>query len=380
MKTKVTNFLSQGLLAFLPALMIAIIARTNMFIAAEMSFSFAIVGVFISIAYLGMRSYISINGHLTGERGKDITFRIVNVLAATILVVVVAVLMGRDSWLIYFALLLKLSESFIDLKNGIDVHNYGVERASINLLTSSTIRAVILISCFLAVTKYGDGNHYALLLTASILAFYFFGNLKGKHRVLILSFKEMKASYKALTFFSLATIICSMLSAMPRLIVSAESVENQIVLIALSISPVLGVVFQSIWLSEIHRLKKLDLHSFLIFTFELLLIVFFIYISDFLWRPIISIVYGIEDVLLLDVFSNVILAVSFFYAGMTLMNIYKYEHPWAEGLMYFLAITSFTIAFYVFDTSVAGCMLIGGVVMMLSFFVYLLKSFLLNRN
>jgi len=374
MKVRVFNFLSQGLLAFLPALMIAVLSREDLSIAAEMSFGFAVIGVTISMAYLGMRPYVSLNGFLTNSKGGDIYFRFINIIFASCLVLLMMYYMERLTWVIYFALLLKFSEACIDLKNGFDFNEFGVEVASLALFKGSIIRALLLFSFFIFTASEIGERYPFLMLGALFTLIVFFLKLKGSTKVMYMRKVEFIDAYKKVVFFSLATVICSILSVIPRFVLPVEIAENQVMLVALSISPLLGVLFQSVWLSSMHKLKKGRV-AYFVFFIELILIVLLVWIFKPLWVKLIPVIYGINDKYLIDVFADIIISISIFFAGMTMMNIYKYYFAWFEAVMYFVSIMVFLILFYIFSVNLVDCLVISGCAMMVSYIAYCCSQF-----
>ena len=60
--TKLAFFVAQGLLAFLPALLVLLVSWESAERAGDLSVALGVVGAIFSIAYFGQRAYVAIRG------------------------------------------------------------------------------------------------------------------------------------------------------------------------------------------------------------------------------------------------------------------------------------------------------------------------------
>jgi len=383
MKVKAYNYLSQIALAFLPALLVVLTAREDLHLAAEMSFAFAVVGVIFSIFYLGQRPYVSIHGFLLGSKNKDVMFRVGNLIVATVLIFLISAFEERMSWAIGLAISVKFSEAFIDLRNGFDVYQTNVQTASRRLFVRATLRAGVIILGVMMLWGRMEGEYSTLIFICLVVALLAFVDVLFDSDCVsykLPTLMEYRSGYKKLSFFSIATLFCSVLSAAPRFVLSPSSTENQIALVALSAAPVFAVLFQALWLSSISKLKELNLSTLLIFFAELSAVVILIVLAKPIWLSLVSILYGIEDVVLLDVFSSVVIAMSLFFPAMTLMNIFKYHHAWGESLGYLLALLSILVCFYAFGVDIIWSVVAAAAAMLFVFFIYIAFIFVQKKH
>jgi hypothetical protein len=348
--TKLNNFVGQSLLAFLPALLIAFVSHFSLSLSGKLSLSFALVGVVFSIAYMGQRAYVAINGVVANSFYNEYHFRNINIVLAFVITLVLSRYLMLPLWLSLCAIAIKLSESPIELNNGIELKYKGARRAAKNLCLASVVRALLVIAPFLVLMpmeesffKYYSGYYF-------ILGFVVWSFYKRK----IMNFNENKnkvnigflANFNRLKIFAFATIACSLLSALPRLLISPNGEINNIVLIALSISPALAVIFQALWLANIEKLNTKSLTNLLIFYVEVLAVVVLVILTSVIWEKLIPIFYGISTGVEIDVFKNIILVTSLFFSAMTLMNCFKFYLPKVETYAYVSSSIMMIITYY----------------------------------
>ncbi|WP_440875552.1 hypothetical protein [Thalassotalea sp. PLHSN55] len=335
---KLNNFIGQALLAFLPALLVAVTSHYNLLLSGQFSFSFAVVGVCFSIFYMGQRAYIAINGALEGSLYKEFVFRNINLFLACLVSTILCLILDVTLWLAFCAMAIKLSESPIELHNGIAIKYEGSKKAAQKLCVASVVRAIFIVVPFLLIPPSNEDvikiyTCYYLLLSAFVYWLY-------KHKVSRLNNSAMKVRVNyfknlgRLKVFALATIACSLLSALPRLVTSPSGNENSIILIALSVSPALAVIFQAIWLANINKLNHKSFKSLVFFYLEILAIFVVIIISLPIWSLLIPIVYGVSTSSEVEIFADVVVAMCLFFSAMTLMNCFKFYTPKLEMVAY----------------------------------------------
>ena len=377
---KLNNFLGQALLAFLPALIVALISHHNLAMSGKFSFSFAIIGVCFSIFYMGQRAYIGINGVVKSSLKNETRFRDLNVFFATLLSLIICMYLDIGFWLALCAISIKLSESPIELHNGVDMKYRGVKVASKNLFKFSFIRAVFIIFPLFFFSIYDPMSIeylsiYFVGLSVIVWCYFWrrernyeFGNARIKFGYFF--------NFNRLKIFAFSTIACSLLSALPRLSTSTEGIENHILLIALSISPAIAVVFQAVWLTNIGKLNKQSFSSIALFYFEILIILVVLYFSSPIWSELIPIFYGVSVLSDINIFKETIIVMSVFFGAMTLMNCFKFYNPKLEMTAYIFASVTLLISVY-FDSELFDSIYYSTVIMLLfsSFpLLYLLKK------
>jgi len=350
MLTKLNNFFGQALLAFLPALLVAFISHFDISLSGHFSFSFALVGVCFSIFYMGQRAYIAINGVVDNSFHNELVFRDINMIFACVMTLILSLYLELPLWLSLCAMTIKLSESPIELHNGIELKYRGANKAAKNLCVASFIRALFIIAPFLIINPVEISSFK--IYTLYYLLFGIIVWLLFKRKIKLLSLKgfQVKLSYFAnfnrLKVFAFATIACSILSALPRLLTSPAGVENSLILIALSISPAIAVVFQAIWLANIEKLNTKKVGGLLLFYVEIFAVLFIVILTSPIWSMLIPIVYGISATDDIDIFKNIIIVMSLFFSAMTLMNCFKFYKPKLETVAYISSSLTLLITSY----------------------------------
>lgn len=246
--TRIYNLFGQGLLGFLPALVVAYMANYDIDLSAKMSFSFAAVGLCFSTFYFGQRAYIAINGICNKSESQDLLFRNINIIIASLIAIIISKWYGVTLWLFVLAISFKFSEAYIDLKNGLDINKHGSESAAKWLFISSLSRALLILLPLLFFHP-SENNYRYFIVYYALVAFIFWFNIKIKHVAHNDTKQDELFSYirniLILRSFAVATISCSFLSAAPRLVSNPDKIENAILLIALSISPAIAIIYQN---------------------------------------------------------------------------------------------------------------------------------------
>ena len=339
LKTKVLNFAGQGLLAFSPAVIVAYLSHHSATVSASLSVAFAAAGVCFSIMYMGQRAYVSILG--TSDSGKEFCFRFFNSLIAAAGAMAMSFLYGASPWLFFLAIAIKLSEAFIDLRNGVDIFTLGVGKASKKLFLSSLIRAIFVLIPFFVV-DWASLNSYFLFvsyyLCLSLVVLVVVSKVPnsgfGVDSIRKYTLNDYIQNVSKLKKFSVATICCAILSSAPRLLLDVQVREEVSFLIAFSAAPAIAVLYQAIWLSVIDKVKKQPVKGFLVFLSEVVVVYISLILTKGMWSKLVPIFYGVTGTGFMDDFIEAVIAMSGFFGVMTTMNIFKFKVPWLESLSY----------------------------------------------
>ncbi len=367
MSVKFFNIIGQIALSFLPAVIVAYTTNTSLDLAGSLSQAFAITGLIFSTFYLGQRSYIAVNGTISASLHDDMGFRDLNIIIATALVLALAYFIELPLWICVIAVSIKLSEYPIDLSNGYNVKNYGSAKASSRLAKASVIRAGLISLSFIFFSPLGESTYsiYSMyLLIVAVIVRLYYRSIEHK-RAKIVSKTKYWIYVKQLKYFALATIACSMLSALPRLVVEPINNINNVVLIALSVTPVIAVIFQGIWLSNIEKLSTKLINPALVFYLEVIAIIILVYFSSPLWKHLIPLIYGIESNDLIQVFISTVCVMTLLFGGMTLSNLFKFYKPKFESISYVLASAVIMFCFNILNFGILESFFISGIFMFL---------------
>ena len=337
MLIKLHNIFGQGLLAFLPALLVAFISHSDIKLSANFSLSFAVVGVFFSIFYMGQRAYIAVNGVKENSFINELAFRDVNLLIACVFTFIFSMYYDLPLWLVLCAISVKLSESPLELNNGIELKYKGSYQAAKNLFRASAVRAICIVIPLFVIDPLNSYSFqlYSLyyLVFALIVMLIFKSKVKDYNKSAYQSIFSYLANFSRLKVFAFSTIICSVLSALPRLLTSSSG-DHSIILIALSLSPALAVVFQAIWLANIEKLNSKTFTFLIVFYLEIFCVLLVVYFTSPFWSLLIPIIYGVSATVDIETFVKVILIMSLFFSAMTLMNCFKFYRPELEFIAY----------------------------------------------
>ncbi|MNF93485.1 hypothetical protein D3C84_761640 [compost metagenome] len=252
---------------------------------------------------------------------------------------------------------IKLSEAVIDLSAGYTTKIKGVDDSSKEFLFYAALRAVLLGVIFIVVPIPSEGNYFIhVAFGLCLFAFLFFKLVPVGvffKEVRNYSFYSYRFQFDKVLGFGLATITCSILTALPRLLLAGEG-DVEVVAIALSAAPVSALLFQAIWLSNIKKLGSRDFKNYSVFFVEIFFVVLVVYFSSPIWEVLIPHIYGEDAAKRGDIFVGVILASILFFGAMALVNIFKFEVPLLESAVYAFSAAVYMVVYLFCGGSVSN--------------------------
>lgn len=370
---RLAAFLGLGVVSFLPVVIVAYVSRHNIKTASEISITFAYVGLVYTVFYFGQRAYLSFNAN--DDIYEHLIFRLINIFLASLLLVLIGSFVGLPGFIITLAISIKLSEALMDLRYGYITKIKDANRASREYCITGFFRACLFFSVFLLFPNPSIHNYYFYvfagggLFVALLVRYVVLKDLVMSMRSY--SLENYFSSLRLNFVFALSAFSCGIVIAAPRLLLAGGAgVELQAV--ALSLAPLLGLMFQAIWISNINKVHAGG-KAILFFLAETLLLLSIIYFSSPLWGKGISIFYGDAIRGGLDLFVDVLLASAVFFSVISFLNVLKARLPMFEffihilGFVFYLILSGYMgkeVVFSLYATS--GFM---GLLLLLVFFV-----------
>lgn len=357
-------FLGLSLISFVPVALVAYASNYDLSFASDISISFAYVGVCFSIGYLGQRSFLAINASPNEGLSVHAIFRFLNLFGVILFLLFIALAVQLPLYILCVAVAIKLSEAVIDLNAGYKTKTIGVDASGKEFFLYAALRALFLCCLFFMVPVVTVENFIIHTFFSVLLFLFIFTRLipisffwRGLRAY---DFDVYKRQFKGLLGFGVASISCAILTSSPRLFLVGDS-NVEVVAIALSAAPVCGLIFQTIWLSNIRRLSSRRSSDYFVFFVEVLLVLLVVYFTAPLWMWSIPFIYGDAVGGGADVFLSVILSSVIFFGAMALVNLFKFEAPFLEFFVHCASFGVYAISYVYFECSVAeGLMLSSG--------------------
>jgi hypothetical protein len=372
-------FGAQGLLSFLPALLVLLVSRSDSDRAAEFSVSLGVVGALFSIAYFGQRAYVAVRGFDTIACREAIGFRAMLTVIATLLAVLLTFGMSIPLSIALFAVGLKLSESIIDLWVGIRIRTSSDRQSSMLYLQVAALRAVLITAPILMfgadrlIASYWGVPYLLLLAGAGYLMAHLDTRRLGIDGGYWVSPKRaIRVGWEMRSFVS-ATAVCALLSSMPRVILPyAESGTYSGPALALSVVPLFGLAFQALWLSRLKRMTAEGAAQVRWFVLEVAVIAAACCMLSPLWEWGAKEVYHLEASAQREGFAQMVAAGVILTAAVSLSNLCKLtSRPRNESLSYAFGLTVVLVSVFALGMTTATAMLSAAALMALFLIVTL---------
>lgn len=382
---KILYFLGLALVSFLPVFFVAYTANHSVAQASSISVAFAYAGLFFSIGYLGQRAYLSL--HASGKECfvEHAVFRVANVITVSALLVLTSFIVGLPLYIIVVAISIKLSEAILDLRAGYTTKIFGSKFAAKEVFYGASIRAAMFGALFFWAPVV-DSVNFALYLIVGvglflIFVFFFVGMQPLKNKMESYTYSLYRAQFTLCLGFGLSVASSAVMTAAPRLFLVGGN-ESYVESIALSVAPVLGLVFQVIWLSNIGKLASMHAKNIFLFLAEVMFVLLLIFITQPLWNVVLVYVYGESVGASVDAFSYILLASSLFFSVMATLNILKIKNPLYEVFAHIAGLSCYMISFLFVSLPVGHSLILSSLVMFccLSFFLLRDVRFRTNDN
>jgi len=156
----------------------------------------------------------------------------------------------------------------------------------------------------------------------------------------------------------------------PRIFVHYEVAKIE--LIALSISPLVGLFLQAVWLTNISKLRVYNRKEYMKFAFYSVLICLLIFGTWPIWDWFIIKVYLIDDSIDLLRFKLTIVASIVFFLGANIINLLKITNQKFEIYAYILSILSYVLLVSI-GLEMYESMIISAVILLMFSFIGLYK-------
>ncbi|MCD1638039.1 hypothetical protein K7H92_04880 [Pseudomonas stutzeri] len=368
--TKFIVLIGLGIASLLPVVIVAYISRFDVGLASDASISFAYTGLVFTVLYFGQRAYLSLNAE--DNFHSHLIFRLTNTAIASLLVFVISFFVDLPLFFVVFAISIKLSESLMDLRYGYAIKVSGVSVASKEYMVIGLLR-LLLFGCMFAIFSVPSKDNYIYHSAAGIL--FFFLILFYCARLQDCTAKYNFSNYfKALGVyapFAMSALSSGLVTAGPRIfLVGGSDVEIQA--IALSLAPLLGLLFQTVWISNLSKLNDsaFRVKKVSIFTLEVAFLLVAIFIFSPVLRKVISVFYGGVEGKDLTHFVEILLASAVFFFVMALLNLLKLYRPGYEFVVHALGVVFYCIAYVLLKMSVPASLCATSIFMLSLLFVF----------
>ncbi len=371
---KIYYIFAQGLLAMLSPLIVMIESRQDHTSAAILSVGLSVVGAFYSLLYFGQSPYLSIRGFQAISIEHSVVFRVLNSFIAALFSVAVCFMLNVSLSVTLIVILIKMSEAIIDLWVGLSIFIYGSRATSKTYIKISALRTFfILLFIYAAGGVAGSSiNQIVLFLIVTIVSCFIFVlyNFHGKYHLNAFTFFSIKRYFKychLMSQFFLATAACAMISTFPRwLITYVDNHENYIIdAIALSIIPVVGLVFQSVWFSTINKITINFAKSAKRFILQISMMALLIICTFPAWHFLIKMLYHIEISSEVIRFEKMVFVGILYFAAMSIQNIFKALWPIGEAFGYVTGSIILISTAMLFHFDIIICLIISAIAMVI---------------
>ena len=315
--------------------------------AAEFSSIFAVVSLVFSIALLNQRNYLCINGDSKYSFTNQLFFRYVNCAIGFFLIIGYYFIEGSFSNLVLLVILIKLSELNIDYFHAAQTYTVGSTSASKSSFVKAFLRSSIIVVAFIFLKT----DFVLFLICLALLVFTTIDvGMKYSFRNGHVFFPYLSISNDIKTLGAIG-LFTSIFSLLPRLLLDENN--DQIELISLSLTPLFGLVLQSVWLTSVSKLRTYSFDRYLIYAISICMLTCLLFlllrVSTFIPEKI----YGIDQAESINVFLNTLSASIFIFLPTALSNLLKIINPKFDLLVYITGILAFILFFnYDFDLSV----------------------------
>ena len=339
-------FGAQGLLAFLPALLVLLIARADPEHAAQFSVTMGVVGAIFSIAYFGQRAYVAVRGFDAIACREALGFRLLLSLVAACLTLIATRGMNIGSSVALFAVGLKLSESVVDLWVGIRIRTSSDRQTSWAYLLLAATRALLIMLPLLwfGAVPLTQASWAPLYLIALAAMAYLFAHLDTRRLGVRGSYwvsprRALRLGWEMRSFVS-ATAVCALLSSMPRVILPySEAGAYSGAALALSIVPLFGLALQALWLSRLKRMTEEGPAQMRHFVVEVGAVVLVGVCAWPVWEWVARRLYSLDSTSQQESFAGMVAAGVILSAAVSLSNLFKLTtRPRNESFSYALGL------------------------------------------
>ena len=365
--TRLRFFIAQGFMAFLPALLVMLVATDDPHYAANLSVAFGTVGAVFSISYFGQQAYVSIRGFQAIPGRHAISFRFLfSVLAcATSLALIGHMDLGVS--VAAFAVALKLSEGIVDVWLGIRIHSSTQELSSKLYSSVAVVRAalvgipVVVIGARTAVESRALVEFLALLAAVG----YWMAHQESKRLNLggsyLFSPKKLGLYCWEMRSFVSATAASAVLWTLPRILLPYSNADGfSSPALSLSIVPIFGLACQAIWLSNLKGLTANLRRQAPRFLIEIGVCVALIALLGPAWQLLARTIYHLEGEEAQAAFATTALVGALFSASVTASNLFKVTpFPRNESMSYLAGIGAMLISVFVLGQSVNAALLVA---------------------
>jgi len=369
--SKLRFFVAQGLLAFLPALVVMLVARHAPDDAADLSIAMGAVGAIFSIAYFGQRAYVAIRGFDVIACRQALSFPAVLSVVAGLCALAVALGLNIALGIVLFAVALKLSEGVIDLWVGVRLRLSTTEQVARAFVGVSLARALLVVLPVLVLGAYGA-------LQSPLVAAYLAGLAVGLYALAhrdtrrlgvggsyALSSRALWSYGWEMRAFVSATATCAVLSSLPRVILPyAAAGRYAPEAMALSIVPLCGLACQAAWLSGVKRMTEAPRKHAWTFVLEIAAIAVLVALLSPLWRWGAGAIYHLDSAGEQERFAAMMVSGVLVTGAISLSNLFKLtQRPRHESWNYVLGSASILVATFVFRTDARVALTVAAVAM-----------------
>lgn len=357
-----------------PAASVFLVWSASLEVAGYLAFAQALVGVLFTVANLGLRPTLAMDGVQGSDRGTYWRIRSVTT-AGMVLASAVAAVVGPIPGLVLMGVaILKIGDAFVDLSLGF---KQGTQEAA-SVVRLYALEVAARLAVFIAVLLPGfwfSGKALESFVVASCCASLY---------VVVAEWRKLRnrLGTPAVTTCGVLTILrrafpfaaaagaVSVIFALPRLLLERyySGSEFGAAGIALLVVTFCGMAFYTSWIRVNVQLRKEGFRRDLLLRYliEVGVLLAVLVVALYAMRPVIGMLYGIRDPQLLDLFFRIGVGGMVLNACVGLQNFFKAtRYPSAESFVYGIGVIAILFGFYA-NVSFLGLFYIGSLGLLLA--------------
>lgn len=349
--------------AALPQLLVGIyVARVDgIVMAGHFAVLTGVAATTFAASMWGFRSYVVLDRLTRFGAASYAAGRLVAVTVAAVVTLAIASCAESPPLLAVAVILLRSSDTFIDLAFAINQVVYGTVK-SIHWYSRQQFLRLVTIASLVALSTAllrGLPSGAALVVGASGSALLGSIALYQSVQRRWSPPKDLLALFRATTLFAIASIVCAAVTSAPRMALPRfhTGLEFGAVGAALTTSTLFGMVFFTTWTRHLPRLMDRNGRLTRIrFALETAALLAMLCILSFTILPaLVALIFGFDLGATGDAIRGTLATTAVFYAGMTLANLYKVT-AWQimEVVTYAVALAVFVLPIVLFPATTSS--------------------------
>lgn len=338
-----------------PAVSIFLVWNASLEMAGYLAFAQGLVGVCFTVANLGLRPALAMDGVQAFDRATYWRIRSATT-AGMVLACAGATLVGPVPGLLLMGVtLLRVGDSFLDLSLGFRQATQEAASVVAGYALEVGVRLAVFLSVLLSAFWLSGKPLESFAVAGCCASLYVVAvewvRLPRLHEAPATGTRGVRAILRRACPFAAASVAVSVISALPRLLSERyySGAEFGAAGIALLVVTFCGMAFYTSWIRVNVQLRKNGFSRDLLFRYltEVGVLLGLLVGGLYVMRPLVALIYGIHDPDLIELFFRIGVGGMVLSACVGLQNFFKAtRHPGAEFLVYGVGVIAMLFGFY----------------------------------